>query len=121
MRIDIKGTQLDLTPSLKVYIEEKLSVLNRFIARFERNGERVLFFEIARATKHHRHGNVFYAEAMVKLPGRTIRIEEYDSDARTAGDRLKNRLKSDLKKYKEKRIARVERKKRNHSAGAAST
>ena len=69
-----------------------------------------LFVEIARTTKHHRHGDVFYAEATLKLPGvPTLRIEEYDADARAAVDRVKDRLKLDIAKHKDRGVDRTRR------------
>jgi putative sigma-54 modulation protein len=103
MRIGITATRLVLTPSLKSYIGEKIGVVEKILGRLEKGGELELFFEIARTTRHHRHGEVFYAEATLDLPGKTIRIEEYDEDAHIAIDRVKDRLKLDIKKYKEKR------------------
>lgn len=108
MQISIQGTGLELTPALTAYIEEKLGGLSKLLGRFEAKGELTLFFEIARTTKHHQHGEVFYAEATLKLPSiPTLRIEEYDADVLAAVDRVKDRLKLDITRHKERGVDRA--------------
>ena len=109
MTIGITATRLELTPSLTAYIKEKMGAVGKLLVRFEQEGEHELFFEIARATRHHRHGDVFYAEATLTLPGKTLRIEEYAADAHAAIDAVKDRLKVDIKKYKDRRVAKIAR------------
>jgi ribosomal subunit interface protein len=114
MRIDIKGTQLELTPSLKTFITQKIGSVGKLLSRLEREGELTLFFEIARTTKHHRHGDVFYAEATLAFPGgQTIRIEEKDADARVAIDRVRDRLKLEVKRRKDRKSERIVRSRKN--------
>ena len=107
MKIDITATKFELTPALKANIEAKVGPLAKLISRLEKDGELTVFIEVARTTKHHRHGDVFYAEATLGLPGQTLRIEEFDADMHAAIDKMKDRLKVDVKKYKEKRVAKV--------------
>lgn len=106
MKIDIKGTQLELTPSIKNYIEEKLGGLDRYLGSLETKSEPVCFVEVGRATKHHKQGKVFYAEATLALQGETIRVEHYDDDIRQAVDAVKDRMKTSLQKYKETKTER---------------
>ncbi|MEE8131856.1 MAG: ribosome-associated translation inhibitor RaiA [Candidatus Paceibacterota bacterium] len=106
MKIIIKATKLDLTPAIYEYIEEKIGPLNRFIKRFEAKSEVKVEVEIARSTKHHKHGNIFCAEANMHLPGKVLRAEHSDWDIRVAINNIKNKLQQEIKKYKEKRIGR---------------
>lgn len=105
MQINIKATNLELTPAIREYIEIKFSSLNRFLKRFETKSERNIFIEIARTTRHHRSGNVFYAEATLSLGKKTLRAEDYRWDIRVAIDKVKDKLQQEIKKYKEKKIA----------------
>lgn len=101
MRINILGTRINLTPSIKKYIELKIGSLKKFISRYEQEGEITVFVEIARSTEHHKHGDVFYAEATLHLPKKTLRVEHKDFDIRVAIDSVRDALKLELKKYKE--------------------
>ena len=102
MKINIKATNLDLTPAIREYIEEKIGSLSHFLKRFEVKNEIEVFVEIARTTKHHRHGNVLYAEAIVSLGKKILRAEHFDWDIRVAIDKVKDKLQQEIKKYKEK-------------------
>lgn len=102
MQITIKTKNLDLTPSLQEWVDEKIGALEKFIERFETEGQILCEVEVARTTNHHHKGDVFYAEANLHMPGRKIRAEAQDFDVRVAVDRVRDRLQSDLVKHKEK-------------------
>lgn len=89
-----------MTPSLTQYIEEKLGGLERFIERYDHEGLVELWVEVARTTQHHHKGDVFRAEADLRLPGKVLRAEEESSDVRTAVDAVKDKLHLEIKKYK---------------------
>jgi len=102
MNITTKATGLDLTPSLKTYITAKLGGLDRFVRKFEAQGEVEMWLEVARTTTHHHKGAVFMAEADLRLPGRVLRAVHYDADVRTAIDVLKTKLTLEIEKYRTK-------------------
>ncbi len=102
MRIETKGTALIITSALQEYIEKKFKGLERFVKRYEKQGEVRLHLEVARTTKHHRHGPVFYAEAMLYVGNNVLRAEKTSEDARSAIDGAKDILKQELLRYKEK-------------------
>ncbi len=106
MRIHIKATGLELTPPLKEFIEEKLGMLAKYIQRWDENNSVIARIEIAKTTKHHQKGNVFYAEANVDLPHQVLRVEETNVDAYAAIEKLKDRLKTELLRIKDKMISR---------------
>ena len=104
MKIIIQGGHLDLTPSLQTYIEEKFAKTAKFIKRYDGAGAAMLRVEVARTTKHHKKGEVFYAEANLDIPGGMIRAEAYDEDARKAVARAERTLIAELKKRKGKTV-----------------
>lgn len=109
MKISIKGTGLDLTPSLETYIEEKFGSLEKFIKKFDELGAAEMRVEVGRTTRHHRHGDVFLAEANLKLPGKLLRAVAEDADVRTAIDEAKNILRSEIEKHKTKQETKMVR------------
>src|SRR3989338_5456380 len=104
MIIKLKETNLTLIPITKDYVEKKLQPLGRFVKRYEEKGEIHMFVEIAKTTKHHQKGNVFYAEITMELPKKIIRAEATNSDVRTALDEIKDLVKNECRQYKEKYI-----------------
>lgn len=107
MKIDIKSTQLEVTPALAQFIEEKIGSLDRFIPAQKDGGTEArshqaveAFVEIARTTKHHRQGDVFRAEVNLKIGGKVIRAQAQDWDIRVAIDAAREELKMELQKEK---------------------
>jgi len=102
MKITIKATGLNLTPSIETYIETKLGVLARLVRKFDAEGQPELHVEIARTSRHHRHGDVYRAEGNLRIPKKLLRGSEESDDVRRAIVLLKNTLRLELEKYKEK-------------------
>lgn len=94
-----------MMPSLKTYVEKKFSSLEKFIGKLEKESEAEIFLEISRITKHHHKGVVFSAEADLKLAGIILRAEANSEDARVAIDLIKDELKNEILRFKEKQIA----------------
>jgi len=100
MKINMKGVRLDLTPSIKVYIEEKIGGLAKYIKRFDTSGQPEVWVEITRTTRHHKKGLVYRAEANLRLPRQILRADHEDFDIHVAVDRLRDKLKMEIEKYK---------------------
>lgn len=96
MNIIIKATNLDLTPSLKEYVEEKIGNLGKFIEPQEAK------VELSR-DKHHQTGNVFRAEVMLILGGKVMRAEASSEDIYASVDLIVPKLKEQIAKFKDKR------------------
>ena len=111
MKRNIKATNLDLTDSIRTYINQKTAELDKFInVRNEsldgRHATVEAFVEIARSM-HHRKGDVFYAEVQIRMPGDfTVRAESTQPDLYLAIDEVKDELQRRLKKYSGKQTAR---------------
>jgi putative sigma-54 modulation protein len=102
MQITIKTKDLDLTEPLKQYIEDKIGGLEKFLEKLEEQGELLCEIEVSRTSKHHKKGDVFYAEAILGLPGRRIRATDQEFDARVAIDRVRDVLQRQIVGYREK-------------------
>lgn len=102
MKLIVQSTLLEYTDSVREYVERRFRPLEKLLRSFEEKGERVLRVEIARTTRHHRKGGVYYVEATLVLPRKTIRIEQYDENIRTAVDVVRKRLHVCVEQYKEK-------------------
>ena len=106
MKIQIVSKQLDMTEPLKEYIELKVGSLDKFLARYEEDGDLLVHVEVARTTTGQHKGEVFYAEVSVQLPGKLLRAENTQADVRAAIDSVKNIMKNELVKHKEKMMDR---------------
>jgi len=99
MQISIKTAGVDLTPSFKTYIEEKLLPLAKFVKAFDEAGGAEIRLEISRMAKH-RKGDVFWVAADLRLPKQVLRAEAESSDGRAAVDVIKDKLRSEIEKYR---------------------
>lgn len=103
MKIKIKATNLELTSAIREYIEMRIDGLAKFVKRLEENGSEVLArVEIARTSRHHEKGDVYYAEVNLDLTHNIARASREGSDIRATIDEVHDILKRMLVKKKEK-------------------
>src|SRR3989344_794533 len=64
MKINIKGTNLSVSPDISAYLAEKLKSVIKLV---DQNDETVIFdIELGRTTRHHQTGDIFSAIDLVK-------------------------------------------------------
>ena len=100
MEINVKGTDLELTDALRVYVDEKIAPLGKFFGKID-TSPLYVDIELARTTRHHRHGNVFKADVTIRAPQKTLKASAEGEDIRAAIDIVKDKLHLEIKKYKE--------------------
>lgn len=101
MKIIIKTTNIELTDAINSYVNKKIGSLEKFLKRYEENSELNLNVEIAKTTKHHHKGDIFYTEINLRLPHKLLRVEEYNSDLYKSIDLAKDRMHEQIIKFKE--------------------
>lgn len=110
MKITLKWTNLEPIESIVVFVDEKIGGLAKFIPTYDADGVAEAWVEVARTTKHHKTGGMVYlAETNLRLPGKILRAEETHKDLRQAIVKIKKELERQIKKYKESRVAKIER------------
>ena len=100
MEIKIKGTNINLTNELKNFIEKEICSLKKFLLEVKK--EINFFVEIGKSTKHHKKGDIFYAEVQTNLPEKTLRASSYSFKLREAIKETKEKIKRQIEKYKRK-------------------
>ena len=96
MNISIKATHLDLTPSVKEYVEEKVGHLEKFIKATEAK------IELER-DRHHHSGLGFRAEVNMFIAGKVMYAEAGAEDIYSAVDLVIPKLKEQISKFKDKK------------------
>lgn len=113
MQIIIKGTKIKLTQTLKDFIEEKIKDLEKLFEYKVKQGFEVkAFVEVGKTSKHHRKGDVFFAECQIFLPGKGVRAVAEREDLKLAICEVKDELQIQLKKYKNIQMEKIARGKR---------
>ena len=99
MKIDI--TYKNITPDepLKIFVEDKVGGLERFLGE----GPVEARVEIGLPSKHHRSGRIYYAEINLKIGGKLLRATCQHEDLRNAIVDAKNELQGEIKKFKDKK------------------
>jgi len=111
MKITIKATNIELTQSIRVEVERKIGELEKYIQGSEKQNSSGIgkplyeaWVEVGRTTRHHKKGDIFRAEIQMRLPGKSLRVESENIDLYQAIDEVRDELKAELNKYKEKQI-----------------
>ncbi len=101
MKLILYGKNLDLTPSIKAFVEEKIGSVSKFLKPAEGSLAEARV-EIAKPSKHHRSGFIYRAEVNLKIGGRLFRAAAEHLDLHTAIDLTRDEIERQIKEHKER-------------------
>ena len=101
MRITLHAKNLDLTPSIKAFVEGKIGSVSKFLKPAEDSLAEAQV-EVGKPSRHHRSGFVYYAEVNLKIGSRFFRAVVEHLDLHTAIDLARDEIERQIKEYKEK-------------------
>lgn len=99
MNISITVKNIELTPAIRAHVEQKIGDLEHLIG----HGEVSAAVEVGKPSRHHRAGQVFYAEVNLKIGGAVLRAQAERDDLYVAVNEVRDELQTQIKKFKEKR------------------
>lgn len=107
MDIHLKYTNIEATPAINDYVEEKIGSLEELIQDIEAKeplmGDAIhAWVEVGKSDRHHQKGKVWYAECQMRLPGKSIRAVSNHYALTAAIDEVKDELRRLIQEYKEK-------------------
>jgi putative sigma-54 modulation protein len=108
MKIIVQATNFKLDKALHDFIDEKIGDLERALGSADNESVEARV-EIGKPSGHHKKGDVFYAEVNLKMPGKLLRATSENWDLRLAITEVKDDLQRQIRKYKEKVIAKNRR------------
>lgn len=97
MNISIKGTNIDLTEDIKMYVRDKINSLEKYF-----NNIIDVRVEVGLISAHHQKGKIFFCEVNVKVPGDIIMVKKTEKALFKAIDKTKDHLRVTLHRHKEK-------------------
>jgi putative sigma-54 modulation protein len=110
MRLQVKGRNIEIAPSIREYAEKKLA---RLAKQLPLNTEvEVELTEEKNASIQAQH----VAEATIFTKGLTLRAHESTRDIRTSIDKLADNLERQVTRYREKRRNEPRRRTAHHGA-----
>ena len=98
MRLEVKGKNVEVTPSLRRYAEAKLAKLQKQLAE-----QTQVEVELSQE-KNPSIAESAVAEGTIFTKGPTLRAREVSRDIRASIDQLVDNLERQVKRYREKRI-----------------
>jgi len=107
MRINEKGTNMQITPDIKDYLYKKLAHLEKFLNIAD---DSVLCeVELGKVSQHHKNGCVFRTEINLHLAGKNLRSESTTDELFSSIDIAKDEMVRELESYKDKKVGLVRR------------
>ncbi|MDO8495078.1 MAG: ribosome-associated translation inhibitor RaiA [bacterium] len=104
MKIILQAKNIDLTPSIKEFVDEKVGMISKLLNdKDEELAEARV--EVGKPSRHHQSGFVFYAEINLKIGKQLLRATEEHLDLHTAIDAARDKIEMQLRKVKEIKIS----------------
>ena len=93
--MNIKGTQISITPAISDYLHKKIASLDKFI---DKKDESVFAqIELAKTTHHHKSGaEVFRAEINMHTRGKDFYVFSESEDLYAAIDKMKDEIAREI-------------------------
>lgn len=107
MKINIKSTNIHLTPEISDYLQKKVNMLDRMIDASDTS----IFcdVEVGKTTNHHKSGDVFRTEINLTKDGKFFRAVAEEGTLYASIDEAKDEILEELKHHKSKRITLIRR------------
>jgi len=96
--IDIATKNTELTPRLRTYTQKKIGTLDRFIPKKHREGTHV---DVVLTEEKSKDKRQFTCGVVIRTPIETFEAKETNINMHAAIDVAENKLKTQLKKFKE--------------------
>ena len=104
MQINLQGKNMELTEAIKDYVSKRVTNLEKLLSGIEEKGGEVkVSFEVSKSTNHHRAGDIFHSDCLIKIDGKEFYSSADEEDLYAAIDRVKESLFNDIQKNKDRR------------------
>lgn len=104
MKINLQGKNLELTEAIKDYVLKRVTSLEKLLSGIEEKGGEVrVSFDISKSTKHHKRGEIFHTDCLIKIDGKEFYTSFDAEDLYSAIDEVKQTLFNDIQKNKDRR------------------
>ena len=87
--MNIKATNMDLTPAIEEYVNNRLDRIEKFIKEGESAN---IYVEVGKTTHHHKKGDLYKAEFNIEIAGRKFFTESEKEDLYSAIDDAKEEI-----------------------------
>jgi ribosomal subunit interface protein len=107
MKINEKGTNMQITSEIRDYLYKKLEHIEKFI---DPDDESVLCeVELGKTTNHHKSGEVYKTEINLHISGKNLRVVSEMEDLFSSIDIAKDDMVRVLQSNKDKKVSLIRR------------
>jgi len=104
MKINLQGKGMELTEAIKGYVFKRATNLEKLLSGIEEKGGEVrVNFEVSQSTKHHKSGEIFHTDCLIKIDGKEFYASFNSDDLYSAIDEVKEILFNDIQKNKDRK------------------
>jgi len=101
MQVNLQSKGLDFTEALKDYVLKRVTNLEKLLRGIEdRGGVIIVNFEVSKSTNHHKSGEFFHADCLIKIDGKEFYSSADEEDINAAIDSVKDSLYNEISKKK---------------------
>jgi putative sigma-54 modulation protein len=110
MNIIIKTKNIEMTPSLREFVEEKIGSLEKYFDLLRKEDDPALVsaieadVEVGKTTLHHRKGDICRAEVLLTFHSNKLRAAKSADDLEKAIVEVRDDLQRQITNFKEKMI-----------------
>jgi|SRR3989338_7328134 len=105
---NIKATNIELTPAISDYCENKFSAFERFVPADDPSSA-MCDIEVGKTTHHHKSGEVFRAEVNLNISGKKFYAFSEKDDLYAAIDEVKDEIIRQITADKDKSMTLMKR------------
>lgn len=104
MQINLQGKNIELTSAIQDYVLKRVTNLEKLLSKIKADGGKIMAnFEVSKSTRHHKSGEVFHADCLIKIDGAEFYGSADKEDLYQAIDAIKDSLYNEISKNKERR------------------
>ena len=104
MKINILAKNMELTGAIRDYVTKRATNLEKLLSKLEkRGGESLVHFEVGKSTNHHKAGDVFHSDCLVKINGKEFYSSADGEDLYQTVDEVKETLFREIDKDKNRK------------------
>lgn len=107
MHLNIKGTHIDLTDSIRAYLDKRLHGLDKMVD--SDRGEAMAQVELGKSSNHHKSGDIFRAEINITTEGKRLRAVSETADLYSSIDDMRDEIFQEVKKNKSRHRSLIRR------------
>ncbi|MCF7860509.1 ribosome-associated translation inhibitor RaiA [Patescibacteria group bacterium] len=99
MNINLKASNLELTPAIHEYVQTKVDMLEKYLGDIQVVN---CDFEVEKAVGGQNKGEIYRAEINLQIPRELLRVDKTEADLYKAIDKVKDHMEEMIISYKEK-------------------